>query len=159
MILLIHGAFDFKHDPDSGIEQLAGELREVGLDVQTINANQELQSSPEIVVGYSNGADVALTRLMSSPYPVKLLVLLDPVWKNNFARFFRRPIKVPSCVKLCYTYLRKSGNTFPSNSRPDRDIIEMVDVGHGDIPVDRYIRNGVIQLIKGASNVDEKVLV
>jgi len=149
-ILLIHGAFDFKSDPKSALETLAVRLRGLGHDVDTINSKDDFLFQYDGVVGYSNGADTAVTRITKSKLNVRLLILLDPVWKNVVWQYFRWPFNIPRSVKACFSWVRRDKG-WPKNSVPNRDEILFVDLDHGKVPFDEDIRDRIVQLFQGAS--------
>jgi pimeloyl-ACP methyl ester carboxylesterase len=98
-----------------GIDKLAGELRERGVDAQAYRAAQwrdladaiekTSSSEPLVLIGFSYGADDAIEISRKLHRPVDLVIAVDPV----------TPPVVPANVRRCYDYYQTNGvwDVFP----------------------------------------------
>jgi len=100
-----------------GIDTLAAELREQGVDARVFRAEQWHEvaeaidragipaGEPLVLIGFSYGADDAIEISRVLHRPVDLLIAIDPV----------TPPSVPGNVKLCYDFYETNGlwDVFP----------------------------------------------
>ncbi|HEY8751297.1 MAG TPA: hypothetical protein VIM11_25160 [Tepidisphaeraceae bacterium] len=101
----------------SGIDRLAMEMRQDGLNAQAFRAAQwreladaidrshQSQDNPIVLIGFSYGADDAIEVSRRLHQPIDLLIAIDPV----------TPPIVPGNVRMCYDFYETNGfwDVFP----------------------------------------------
>ncbi len=169
--VLVHGAFDHCNQADSGIEVLADRLRKLGHEVTTWECDEDKDDMPTIASGYlsySNGCDKVMEMLDELGISMRILIFLDPCWKNFWSRAWQTPFFIPMSVTECTAFRRNSNWWIPRSSptlreKPPKDadpdevakikpvITIPVNLDHGDVPKDRAVQDKVIELFSSVA--------
>lgn len=157
-VILIHGLAS--HPSDEGhFQPLKAMLQDEGHQVSSydwdsiIPAHQFENLDDLVIIGHSLGGWKAFTLTPSMKKVVKLLVLLDPVWKDKWFPWGRRNFYIQGVNKAMCWYRKAAWIEPPfagkiSNPNGENLINYEVKMSHPEIRDSKTIARNIIQAIK-----------